>query len=454
MSTQRSVSYAATEVTSAARATRTRYTILAAILLLATVAYADRAILSIAGPGIAKEFGLNPIQLGYVLSAFSWAYVVGQIPGGLLLDRVGTKVMYGATLILWSLATILVGFVGKVTSDVSMALGLLFALRFALGLIEAPSFPANSRVTVMWFPKEERGFATSLFASASYFAVAIFSPFAGWLTGKFGWPAPFFALGLIGIACAGIWVRVMHEPRKHPRISPAELDRLVAGGAMIDIDSKFERLSRPAVSGKALRRLLGNRMLWCSYIGQYCVIALSYFFITWFPIYLVQARGMNVMQAGLATMLPAVAGFLGGIAGGVISDALIRHGWSVSWARKTPYIVGMAVGCCIVFSAFTESNTVIVLLMTLAFFGKGAAAGAGTWAIVCDTAPREAVGLAGAIFNCIGNIGGIVTPIVFGYIVQATGGYTAGLYFVAAHCVVAALVYLVFMGRIERVNVN
>ncbi|WP_321910146.1 MULTISPECIES: MFS transporter [unclassified Paraburkholderia] len=454
MSTQRSVSYAATEVTSAARATRTRYTILAAILLLATVAYADRAILSIAGPGIAKEFGLNPIQLGYVLSAFSWAYVVGQIPGGLLLDRVGTKVMYGATLILWSLATILVGFVGKVTSDVSMALGLLFALRFALGLIEAPSFPANSRVTVMWFPKEERGFATSLFASASYFAVAIFSPFAGWLTGKFGWPAPFFALGLIGIACAGIWVRVMNEPRKHPRISPAELDRLVAGGAMIDIDSKFERLSRPAVSGKALRMLLGNRMLWCSYIGQYCVIALSYFFITWFPIYLVQARGMNVMQAGLATMLPAVAGFLGGIAGGVISDALIRHGWSVSWARKTPYIVGMAVGCCIVFSAFTESNTVIVLLMTLAFFGKGAAAGAGTWAIVCDTAPREAVGLAGAIFNCIGNIGGIVTPIVFGYIVQATGGYTAGLYFVAAHCVVAALVYLVFMGRIERVNVN
>jgi MFS transporter, ACS family, glucarate transporter len=451
MSTQRTAGYAATQ---AARVTRTRFSILAAILLLATVAYADRAILSIAGPGIAKEFGLNHIQLGYVLSAFSWAYVVGQIPGGLLLDRLGTKAVYGATLVLWSVATILVGFVGRVTTDLSVALGLLFALRFALGLIEAPSFPANSRVTVMWFPKEERGLATSLFASASYFAVAIFSPLAGWLTGKFGWPAPFFALGLIGIASAGLWAVVMHEPRKHPRISKAELDRLVEGGAMIDIDSKHERLSRPAVSGKALRLLLSNRMLWCSYIGQYCVIALSYFFITWFPIYLVQARGMNVMQAGLATMLPAIAGFLGGIAGGVISDFLIRCGWSISWARKTPYIIGMAVGGCIVFSAFTESNTVIVLLMTLAFFGKGAAAGAGTWAIVSDTAPREAVGLAGAIFNCIGNIGGIITPIVFGYIVQATGGYTAGLYFVAAHCVVAALVYLVFMGRIERVKVN
>jgi ACS family glucarate transporter-like MFS transporter len=380
--------------------------------------------------------------------------VIGQIPGGLLLDRLGTKAVYGATLVLWSIATILVGFIGKITSDLSVALGLLFALRFALGFIEAPSFPANSRVTVMWFPKDERGLATSLFASASYFAVAIFSPLAGWLVAKFGWPAPFFALGLIGIASAGLWAVVMHEPRKHPRASQAELDHIVAGGAMVDIDSSQERLSRPVVSSKVLRVLLGNRMLWCSYIGQYCAIALSYFFITWFPIYLVQARGMNIMQAGLATMLPAISGFLGGIAGGVISDLLIRRGWSVSWARKTPYIVGMAVGCCLVFSAFTESNTVIVLLMTIAFFGKGTAAGAGTWAIVSDTAPREAVGLAGAIFNCVGNIGGIVTPIVFGYIVEATGDYTAGLYFVAAHCLVAAVVYLFFMGKIERVKMS
>ena len=432
--------------------TFTRYAILATILLLATVAYADRAILSIAGPGIAKEFSLSKVQLGYVLSAFSWAYVIGQVPGGLMLDRLGTKTVYGVTLVLWSIATILVGFIGHVTSDVSIALGLLFALRFALGFIESPSFPANNRVTVMWFPKEERGLATSLFASASYFAVAIFSPLAGWLVAKFGWPAPFFALGLVGLAAAGLWVKVMHEPRKHPSVSQAELDYIVAGGAMVDIDTSRERLARPAASWKVFRVLLGNRMLWCSYLGQYCVIALSYFFITWFPIYLVQDRHMSILQAGLSTIAPAVAGFLGGIAGGVISDRLIRRGWSVSWARKTPYIVGMGVGCCLVFSAFTDSNAVIVLLMTVAFFGKGTAAGAGTWAIASDTAPREAVGLAGAIFNCIGNIGGIVTPIAFGYIVQATGNYTVGLYFVAAHCLAAALIYLFFMGKVERVK--
>lgn len=440
--------------TATGRMTRTRYTVLTLILLLATVAYADRAILSIAGPSLVKEFGLSHIQLGYVLSAFSWAYVIGQIPGGLLLDRFGTKTIYGGTVILWSVATILVGFIGQVTTELSVALGLLFALRFALGLIEAPSFPANARIAVMWFPKEERGLATSLFASASYFAVAIFSPLAGWLVAKCGWPAPFFALGLIGIASAGILAVTMYEPRKHPRISASELDHILAGGAMIDIDSKRERQARPLASWKMVRTLLGNRMLWCAYIGQYCAIALSYFFITWFPIYLVQARGMNIMEAGFATMIPAVSGFLGGIAGGTISDMLIRRGWSVSWARKTPYIVGMAIGCSLVLSAFIESNTAIVFLMALAFFGKGAAAGAGTWAIISDTAPREAVGLAGAIFNCVGNIGGIVTPIVFGYIVHATGGYTVGLYFVAAHCLVAALVYLLFMGKIERVKMS
>ncbi|KAF1046987.1 MFS transporter [Xylophilus sp.] len=431
---------------------RIRFTVLAMILLLATIAYADRSILSIAAPGIVKEFGLSSVQLGYVLSAFSWAYVVGQIPGGLLLDRLGTKAVYGVTLVLWSIATILVGFVGEVTTELSVALGLLFALRFALGFIEAPSFPANNRVAAMWFPKEERGLATSLFASASYFAVAIFSPLAGQLTQHFGWPAPFFVVGTLGILSAFVWTRVMHEPRKHPKVSKVELDHMIAGGAMVDIDSTQERSARPPLSWKLAKALLGNRMLWCAYVGQYCTIALSYFFITWFPIYLVQARGMSVAGAGLAAVLPAVAGFLGGIAGGTVSDWLIRRGWSVSWARKTPFVLGMALGCCLVLSAFTESNTLIVLLMTLAFLGKGAAAGAGTWAIACDTAPREAVGLAGAIFNCVGNIGGIVTPIVFGYIVQATHGYTAGLYFVAAHCLVAAATYLFFMGRIERVS--
>ncbi|MBT9386848.1 MFS transporter [Pseudooceanicola sp. CBS1P-1] len=441
-------------VSAVERPTRTRYTMLALILALATVAYADRAILSIAGPGIKAEFGLSPIQLGYILSAFSWAYVIGQVPGGILLDRFGTKAIYGTALVLWSVATFLVGLIGEVTTNLSIALGLLFALRFALGIIEAPSFPANGRIAVMWFPKGERGLATSLFASASYFAVAIFSPLAGWLVSIFNWPAPFFALGALGVVLAVVWFTMMRTPREHPWVNEAELEHMIEGGAMVDIDSDASLKARPKLSVSTFRQLLSSRMLWCAYIGQYCTIALSYFFITWFPIYLVQARGMNILDAGISTMVPAICGFLGGITGGSISDALIRRGWSVSAGRKTPYVTGMLMGCAIVLAAFTESNVLIVVLMGFAFFGKGVAAGSGTWAVVSDTAPKEAVGLAGAVFNCIGNVGGIVTPIVFGYIVQATGGYNVGLYFVAAHCLLAALLFAFVMGKIERVEMT
>lgn len=441
---------AATSAT--ATKSRVRISMLLLILFLSTVAYADRSILSIAGSTIQKEFGLSAVQLGYILSAFSWAYVVGQIPGGLILDRFGTKAVYGTTLVLWSVATLLMGFVGELSAGVTGTVVAFFALRFLLGLIEAPSFPANARVAVMWFPKSERGRATSLFASSQYFAVGIFSPLAGWLVQEFGWPWPFFVLGLIGILAAVVWFSYMQEPRRHPGVSEAELDHIVSGGGLVDIDSSSERTCQARLTREVVFSLLTSRMLWCAYLGQYCAIAISYFFITWFPIYLVQARGMNIMQAGFATIAPSLFGFLGGISGGIISDWLIKRGWSVSWARKTPYIVGMLAASGLVLAAVADSNFAVIALMSLAFYGKGVAAGAGTWAVVSDTAPKAAVGLAGSVFNCVGNIAGIVTPIVFGYIVQATGGYSAGLYFVGAHCLFAAVLYLCVMGRIERVG--
>ena len=432
--------------------THVRVWILAIILFLSTVAYADRSILSIAGSGIKDEFGLSAVQLGYILSAFSWAYVLGQIPGGLLLDYAGTKIVYGVTLVIWSLSTFALGFVGAFATGAADAVALIFTLRFILGFIEAPSFPANARIAVMWFPKSERGRASSLFASAQYFAVGIFSPIAGWLVSQFGWPWPFFVLGTIGFLAAIVWRQYMHEPRKHPKVSQAELDYIIAGGGLVDVDTIKERKAKSRLSGAVVKSLVTNRMLWCAYIGQYCTIALSYFFITWFPIYLVQARGMDILHAGFATIAPSLFGFLGGISGGIISDWLIQHGWSVSWARKTPFVVGMFMASTLVISAITDSNVLVIALMSFAFYGKGIAAGAGTWAIICDTAPKEAVGLAGSIFNCIGNIAGIVTPIVFGYIVADTGSYGYGLYFVGAHCVIAALMFLFVMGKIERVG--
>lgn len=434
------------------RTSHVRIGILFLILFLSVVAYADRSILSISGSAIKEAFGLSAIQLGLILSAFSWAYVIGQIPGGLLLDRFGAKKVYGVTLALWSLSTLAMGLTGEFSSGMTGALVLMFTLRFLLGLIEAPSFPANARVVIMWFPGSERGRASSLFSSAQYFAVAIFSPLSGWLVSRFGWEWPFFVLGGIGLLAVVVWVAWMREPRKHPGVSESELRHIIEGGGLVDIDAEQTLKARPPVSKAMFRTLLTNRMLWCAYLGQYCIIALSYFFITWFPIYLVQARGMDIMEAGFATIAPALAGFLGGISGGYLSDKLIARGWSVSRARKTPYIVGMLMASSLALAAIIPGNTGIILIMSFAFFGKGVAAGAGTWTVISDTAPKEAVGLAGAIFNGIGNIAGFTTPLLFGIIVGLTGNYSIGLAFVAAHCVVAALLFLLVMGPIERVG--
>lgn len=434
------------------RTTHVRIWILCLILFLSVVAYADRSILSISGSAIKDEFGLSAIQLGFVLSAFSWAYVIGQIPGGLFLDRFGAKKVYGVSLALWSVSTIAMGFIGEFADGMTAALILMFTLRFALGLIEAPSFPANARVVIMWFPGSERGRASSLFSSAQYFAVAIFSPLSGWLVSRYGWEWPFFVLGGIGVLAVFVWAWYMHEPKQHPGLSETEMQHIVKGGALVDIDSAHTLKARPKVSKAMFKKLLTNRMLWCAYIGQYCAIALSYFFITWFPIYLVQARGMDILDAGFATVAPALFGFLGAISGGYISDKLITRGWSISWARKTPYIVGMLMAATLTIAAVMPGNVGVIAIMSFAFYGKGIAAGAGTWALISDTAPKEAVGLAGAMFNGLGNIAGFTTPILFGVIVGLTGSYSIGLLFVGAHCVIAALLFLFVMGPIERVG--
>ncbi|WP_446924798.1 MFS transporter [Klebsiella pneumoniae] len=431
---------------------KTRFWILMLILFLSVVAYADRSILSIAGSAIQGEFGLSSVQLGYIMSAFGWAYVLGQLPGGYLLDRFGAKAIYGTALCIWSTVTLLVGFVGEMTTEVTVAVNLLFTLRFILGFVEAPIFPANARIAIMWFPKLERGRASALFTSSQYFSVGIFSPLAGWLVSNHGWPWPFFVLGIIGLFASLVWAVYMHEPRKHPKVTQAELDYIIEGGALVDIDSANMSTGKPKFIWGTVKGLLNNRMLWCAYIGQYCAVALSYFFITWFLIYLVQDRGMDILHAGFATIAPSLMGLAGGISGGFISDYLVNKGWSISWARKLPYILGMLLASTLAFASMADSNFLVVAFMTIAFYGKGVAAGAGTWTIISDTAPKDAVGLAGSIFNCFGHMAGIVTPIAFGYIVGMTGNFSIGIWFVSAHCILAALLFAFVMGEIKRVG--
>ena len=440
---------AASAAPQAQRRTRVRYGILLLIFLLTTINYADRATFSIAGDAVSRDLGLSPVEMGYIMSAFAWAYVIGQIPGGVLLDRFGTKIVYTLAIAAWSLFTLLQGFSGFLTGGLIFA-G-LFAMRFMVGLAESPSFPGNARIVAAWFPGSERGTASAIFNSAQYFSLVVFAPFMGWLVHTFDWHSVFFVMGGLGLLAALVFWKMVHSPIQHPRIGKAELDYIEAGGGLIRMEDRTISKSA-AFTWDNVRQVLGSRMLMGVFIGQYGINVLTYFFVTWFPIYLVKERGLNILEAGFAAAAPALCGFVGGVLGGVISDALLKKTGSLTIARKTPLLIGMVLSALIIACAYIDHSGLIILVMALAFFGKGIASLG--WAVVSDTSPREFVGVTGGIFNTFGNSAGIVTPIVIGYIVAATGSFDGALWFVGAHCLLVIAAYFLITGKIERLTLT
>ncbi len=429
--------------------TQVRFLILLLIFLITTINYADRSTFSIAGDAASEDLGLSPVQMGYILSAFAWAYCLGQIPGGALLDKFGTKLIYALAIATWSAFTFFQGLSGFITGGAVFAT--LFALRFAVGLAESPSFPGNARLVAAWFPGSERGFASAVFNSAQYFSLVAFAPLMGWLVHTYDWHSVFFVMGGLGVLAAGVFWWMIKAPVDHKGVNQAELDYIEAGGGMIRMETK-QAAKSAAFSWANVSQVLRNRMLLGVFIGQYGINVLTYFFVTWFPIYLVKERGLDIKQAGFAAAAPALMGFFGGLLGGIVSDWLLKRTGSLTIARKTPLAIGMVLSMVIIACAYTDSTSLVIGLMAIAFFGKGIASLG--WAVISDTSPREFVGVTGGIFNTFGNAAGIVTPIVIGYIVQATGSFDLGLWFVGLHCLLVIAAYFLITGKIERITLK
>jgi D-galactonate transporter len=431
--------------------TKVRYVILLLIFVITTFNYADRATLSVTGSAMRTEFGFDAIRMGYIFSAFSWAYVLSQLPAGWLLDRFGARRVYAGSIFLWSLFTLLQSSIGLLGSAAT-AVTALFVLRFMMGAAEAPAFPANAKVVASWFPTNERGTASAIFNSAQYFAAVVFTPLMAWLTHAFGWHHVYIVMGIAGLLLALTWLKVMKNPADHPGVNKQELEHIEQGGGLVRGHQRGGAKAGNKVGWPVVKQLLSNRMLLGVYLAQYCINVLTYFFLTWFPIYLVQARHMTILKAGFVASLPAICGFAGGVLGGIISDSLIRRGHSLTIARKVPIVGGMLLSSCIIGCNYVNTDWVVVGLMSLAFFGKGI--GALGWAVVADTSPKEAIGLSGSIFNMFGNIAGIVTPIVIGYLVAESGSFNGALAFVGINALVTVFSYLVIVKDIKRVELK
>ena len=416
-------------------ARRVRYGIVALICGAVMINYLDRALLGVALPGLQKEFGMQATLAGLLLSAFSWTYFLAQLPSGVLLDRIGVKVTYVASIALWSAVTLLHGVAG--------GFRMLFGLRLALGLAEAPCFPANSKIITMWCPRSERARAVGFYTAAEYVGLGFLSPILFWGLAVAGWRSLFVVAGIIGVIYSVYFARRYFDPSMHPRLTDAERNEIVSGGGLLECPAS------PRLSWAQIRRLLSHRQIAGVCLGQFAVHSTLTFFLTWFPSYLITERHIDWIRAGFMASLPYVAAFVGVLAGGFWSDRLLTRGASISVARKAPVITGLLVATIIVAANYVESSALIVAVLAVAFFAQGMS---GTsWAAVSEIAPPEQLGLVGGLFNAAGNLAGIVTPVAIGIIVDVTGSFVGALYFVGAVALFGACAWIFIVGPLEPV---
>ncbi len=351
-------------------------------------------------------------------------------------------------ILLWSVMTVLMGLVSYITFVVPA----LLILRFLLGVCESPVGPSAGRIIAAWFPSQERGVVGAIFNSAQYASLAIFTPLMAWLCHAFGWDHVFIVMGVIGIVIAFCWSKFFHVPTKHPGINNEEMEYLKEGGALVELDTVPSiKDERKRAGLQEIAQLFKSRMLIGIFIGQYCISAITWFFMTWFPIYLVKERGMSILQAGFMASVPAICGLAGGILSGFFSDWLLRKTNNLSLARKVPITIGLTMSASMILCNYVGSEALVMFLMSAAFFGKGF--GSLGWAVVADTAPKEIIGTTGGLFNSLGNIAGIITPVVIGYILQETNSFANALVFVGTHGIIAVCSYWFIVGKIERLKI-
>jgi len=400
-----------------------------------TINYLDRANLSVVAPLLAKDLALSPVQMGLLFSAFAWSYAISNLPGGFIVDRFGVRLVYGLAQFIWSAATFTQGFVGSFAA--------IFGLRLGVGVAESPAFPANNRVVTTWFPQRERGFATSVYVAGQYIGTALFTPLLFWLAGAQGWRSVFLLTGSAGIIWAGIWFFYYRDPRQCARANERELHEIESGGALTG------GVARAPVRWLQVRQLFRYRQIWAICLGKFCISCTLYFFLTWFPTYLIKERHMTMLNAGFFATLPYIAATVGVLCGGFWSDWLLRRGVAMSLARKLPIVTGFAGVTVIALANFTSSNALAITILSFAFFAQGVSST--SWSIISEVAPKELIGITGGVCNFAGNLAGVFTPITIGFILRETGSFDWALGLVGIAGLVGALSYTLLLGPIHRI---
>lgn len=411
-----------------------RFVILTVLSVGIAINYIDRAAMSVAIPFMSQDLHFSPTDSGLLLSAFFWSYVLFQLPGGWLVDRLGPRITFALSSLGWGLATAACGLASSIAA--------LVGFRVVLGAVEAPSYPASSSTVTRWFPRQERSFAAATFNNGSKIGGTLAIPIISFLIAMVGWRMTFVISGGVAILWALGWYLWYREPRDHPSATVEEV-------AFIEANQDPE-----TGAPMSIRQLLSQRTVQAMMAGFFCINFVSYFFFTWFPTYLVETFHLSLMKFGLLGMLPGLAAIVGGWCGGLLSDSLVRRGYSLSTARKIPLVGGMIGSATIGLAAF--SPTVGLALAALCFANFAATfASAALWALPSDVAPNRAnVATIGGIQNMAANLAGIISPIMIGVIMQYTHSFVIPLEIAGVVGIIGALIYAFWLPHVKPMTLH
>ena len=394
------------------------------MFLLAAINYMDRSALSVSAAPLSKEYGLDPVQLGYLFSSFLWLYVVCLVPMGLVVDRFGARTTNAVGIAVWSTATILTGLVSSYTA--------LIGTRLLMGAGEATTYPAAGRVVREWIPIQERALFTTIFNSGAYFGPAIGGLVLAWVAAEAGWRATFYLSGGIGFVWLAAWLIWFRRPEHARWLTAGERTHIVETRAVPGVTS----IQGPAIG---LAGLLRSPAMLGMMLTQGCAVYTQYLFLTWLPTYLQNERGITLAKSGLLTALPYFAAVILTIMLGKLSDRLLTPASVRSGARRRMVAAAMLLAAVLLLAPLLTGIGSILILITIALAGVATTVGLNI-ALLSDLLRSEPdAGRATGLLILGGNAFGILAPIVTGYVIQATGRFDAAFLVAGGLLVIGAL---------------
>lgn len=456
---------------------RVRHVVILLLILHYANTYMDRVVIAQAGPSLRDEFALSQTELGVVFTAFTLAYALFQVPGGWLADRFGPRRILTAIVSYWSVFTMATAAAWNRTS--------LVVIRFLFGAGEAGAFPAATRAFSRWLPSTERGIAQGITHSGSRLAGAFTPPIVGLMIVQWGWRSPFVAFGLLGFVWGAVWYWYYRdEPEDHPGVNDLELAVIreekapatkISPGAVATGDEEGGTLAgvlgggppdeaagdgaEAASPGDSEGRtrthpddqegegsevpwgiLLRSKNMWLLALMYMCYVYSFWIYLTWTPTYLVEERGFSIVGSGIGAGLPLFAGAITNSVGGWVSDRLTASR-GLRFGRRIPAIGGFVAGAAfIVPGVLVQDPYLAVASLTLAAAGLEFTTGV-SWATAIDVG-HEHAGTVSAVMNMMGNLGGALSPFLFGVLVDWTGHWELPFLIASVLIVVAALLWL------------